>query len=238
MDTNIGALDDDASAVAVDMNGRVIVAGTSNADIAIVRYLPDGSLDGGFGTGGIKIHDIGTDAGRAVALDPLGITVAGKGGASEDFALTRFAQTNGANNLSVTTDILTGDEALALAIRKDGKLVLAGKVRAPNNQLTLALYNSDGTQTCGTPLLPVDAFTAGATGNAGGGQVTLNWLNPSYGRYDETVIRRATAACPCESRGRRRCREPGRRARASGKLRRFGLERNDILLCCIRGRCR
>ena len=361
VDTDIGALDDDASAVAVDQNDNVMIAGTSNADIAIVRYLPDGSLDGGFGTGGIKIHDIGTDAGRAVALDALGITIAGKGGPSAEFALTRFAPTTGVNNLSVTTDISGGDEAFALAIRKDGKLVLAGYSQGPgNNQLTLALYNSDGTQDCGeialhpeadatlgftsvgacasnwdcandqpgnalvglaagndgftsvvtsggptvldlykladgvlpggkvvteievvaqlawsntgaspsTELIyqrdgidpapirsatltvanttfqefrqrwsnlnwnaaeldalniglehvagndllltqmyvsvtfgelqthPVDAFTAGATGDGAGGQVTLNWLNPAYGQYDETVIRRDTAACP------------------------------------------
>ncbi len=43
---------------------------------------------------------------------------------------------------------------------------------------------------------PVEAFTAAATGDGGGGQVRLNWLNPAFGVYDETVIRRSELGCP------------------------------------------
>jgi outer membrane protein assembly factor BamB len=42
---------------------------------------------------------------------------------------------------------------------------------------------------------PVDVFTAGSSGDSTNGQVMLNWLNPSYGLYDRTVIRRDTV-CP------------------------------------------
>jgi uncharacterized delta-60 repeat protein len=42
---------------------------------------------------------------------------------------------------------------------------------------------------------PVDVFTVASSGDSTGGRVMLNWLNPSYGLYDRTVIRR-DAACP------------------------------------------
>ena len=42
---------------------------------------------------------------------------------------------------------------------------------------------------------PVDVFTAGSSGDSTNGRVMLNWLNPSYGLYDRTVIRRDTT-CP------------------------------------------
>lgn len=43
---------------------------------------------------------------------------------------------------------------------------------------------------------PVDILTAAASGDATSGRVMLNWLNPSYGLYDETVIRRRIGVCP------------------------------------------
>ena len=153
--TDIASPDDNASSVAIDVNGNIVVAGTSNSDISIVRYLPDGNLDPSFGGGtGIVIHDIGTDAGRAMAHDTAGnIVVVGDGGAAPDFALTRFTPAGG-NNLSVTHDVLSGDQAFALRIRKDGKFVLAGTTQIPANpQLTLALFNADGTQNCGEIVL-------------------------------------------------------------------------------------
>ncbi len=147
VNTDIANPDDAAAALVVDVNGNVIVAGTSSADISIVRYLPDGTLDGGFGTGGIKIHDIGTDAGYDVALDAGGnIVVVGEGG-SADFALTRFTPTGGLD-LSVTTDITSEDRSFALAIRRDGKLLLAGTSNAPGLPLlTLALSTPTGPRT-------------------------------------------------------------------------------------------
>jgi len=57
---NVDAIDDRESAysVAVQPDGKIIAAGTSSAvqfdsDYTLLRFLPDGSLDAGFGTGGI-----------------------------------------------------------------------------------------------------------------------------------------------------------------------------------------
>ena len=43
---------------------------------------------------------------------------------------------------------------------------------------------------------PVDVFTVGTSGDSTNGLVMLNWLKPSYGLYNRTVIQRATTTCP------------------------------------------
>jgi uncharacterized delta-60 repeat protein len=171
--TDIANPDDDATAVVVDANGNVTVSGTSSADISIVRYRPDGTLDGGFGTGGIKIHDIGTDAGHDVALDDAGnVVVVGEGGTT-DFALTRFTP-SGSLDLSVTKDIDNVDRSFALAIRPDGKLLLAGTSNASGFAfLTLARFNADGTQDCGELFL--NPFGDSASGFVPVGSCVNNW---------------------------------------------------------------
>lgn len=63
-------------------DGRIVVAGSNGpgGDVAVLRYNPDGSLDTGFGTGGLAIADFGgTDAARGVALQTDGKIVAAGG---------------------------------------------------------------------------------------------------------------------------------------------------------------
>ena len=43
--TDLGTQSDDARALAIQPDGRIVVAGTAGEDIALVRYLPDGKLD-------------------------------------------------------------------------------------------------------------------------------------------------------------------------------------------------
>src|SRR5687768_8756055 len=65
--------DEGAHAVAVQRDGRIVavgVAGRSNYDTALARYLPDGSLDPSFGDGGRITADLGpTDWLSDVAID-------------------------------------------------------------------------------------------------------------------------------------------------------------------------
>src|SRR5690242_20170094 len=61
--TDLNSGYDWAYAVAVQPDGKVVAAGrtgVSGFDIAVVRYNPDGSLDGTFGTGGKVVTDLGT----------------------------------------------------------------------------------------------------------------------------------------------------------------------------------
>src|SRR4051794_4940841 len=48
-----GSQSDLAVAVAVQSDGKVVVAAVSAEHPAVLRYLPDGSLDTSFGTGGV-----------------------------------------------------------------------------------------------------------------------------------------------------------------------------------------
>jgi uncharacterized delta-60 repeat protein len=151
-----------AYAVALQEDGRIVVAGNSGApaifvgDVALARYEVDGSLDPSFGDGGIVILDLGDPAsGGAVDLVVQAdgaIVVAGvvrPQGAhldDADFLLARF---NPDGSLAtqvrdpyldapfgtdgiVTTDLGADDFALAIAIESGGKLVVTG-VTGPNN---------------------------------------------------------------------------------------------------------
>jgi len=97
-----GTEDDEAHAVAVQVDGKIVVAGlskgaTTDLDFALVRYNADGTLDAGFGTGGKVTTDIGgsTDRINAIAIQADGkIVVAGSSYSGTttgtDFALARY----------------------------------------------------------------------------------------------------------------------------------------------------
>jgi uncharacterized delta-60 repeat protein len=193
---------DSASAIALQADGKIVLAGTSNGNAAVARYGTGGVLDSTFGSGtGRVVQDFGaTDSGNGLTIDPAGNLVVG--GATSvppsNFAFARF-RPNGALDLSKTDDISSGtdDRIFDIAITREGKYLAAGSSQGSTNwKTTLALYLPDGSQNCGPAVYPVDVFTAGSSGDAVNGQVMLNWLNPSYGPYDRTVIRRDTVACP------------------------------------------
>jgi uncharacterized delta-60 repeat protein len=102
--TDLGSNADVARAVAVDEQGRIVVAGTTSTDangldFAVARYSSDGGLDESFGEHGTTIVSFGDDADTAYALVLQAdgkIVVGGDGnrgdGASGlDFALLRLA---------------------------------------------------------------------------------------------------------------------------------------------------
>jgi uncharacterized delta-60 repeat protein len=67
---------DVARAVAVDGRGRIVAAGhafddETNHDVALLRYLPTGSLDPDFGTGGVVVTPIGQGPVNDAAVDLL-----------------------------------------------------------------------------------------------------------------------------------------------------------------------
>ena len=134
--TDIGSsTDDTAYAVAIDSNNKIIVAGTSGNDFAVVRYTTAGALDTTFSTDGKLTTDIGSstdDTAYAVAIDSNNkIIVAGTNGA--DFAVVRYT-TAGALDTTfdtdgkLTTDIgsSTDDTAYAVAIDSNNKIIVAG----------------------------------------------------------------------------------------------------------------
>jgi uncharacterized delta-60 repeat protein len=165
--TATGSLDTTATAVALQEDGNIIVAGFAReprepAEFAVVRYLPDGSLDPSFGAGGTVTTDFGPGAAAAygVAVQEDGKIVAAggldilRGDEIEDreFALTRYKpdgtlDSGFGSNERVITDFGFGIAwSVAVAIQEDGRIVSVGAVvPGPTEaRFALARYNPDG----------------------------------------------------------------------------------------------
>ncbi len=147
---------DQGLAVALQNDGKIVMAGISDTDFAIARYTTDGSLDTSFNPGGSLPGTVttslsgGTDGATAVTVQKDGkIVVAGA--ASEDFGVARYnidgsldLSFNPGGNLpgTVITDFAGGiDSAIAATIQKDGKIVAAGSA---DSDFAVARYNTDG----------------------------------------------------------------------------------------------
>jgi len=146
---------DYATAVAVQADGRIVVAGYRDGDFCVVRFLADGQLDATFGAGGYAIADFGnSDEVRAVAIQADSkIVVAGYAYVSGgyDFALARFTadgqlDESFSGDGKLTTAFGTNsDQAYAVAIQADGKIVAAGYAYVGGNyDFALARYTSAG----------------------------------------------------------------------------------------------
>ena len=78
LDFGLGAVNEQAEAVVVDAAGGTVVlgtlgAGTSQARLGVARFLADGSLDPGFGVGGLLVLDVPGLYGIAgLDIDPQG----------------------------------------------------------------------------------------------------------------------------------------------------------------------
>jgi uncharacterized delta-60 repeat protein len=150
---------DAANAVAVQSDGKIVVAGYAyngnNYDFAIARYLANGTLDNTFGTNGKVIKNFGsTDFGLAMALLPGGkILVAGRAynGINSDFALVQlnsngtFDNSFGVSGAQKSNLFNENESANAIAIQPDGKIVAVGDRYANNvSMFAAARFNPDG----------------------------------------------------------------------------------------------
>ena len=131
---------DAGSDVAIQADGRIVVAGWADADFAVAHYDPDGSLDPTFDVDGKVTTDLAenTDFGTALALHPDGrILVAGQTGQGNTmteiaFALVRYnsdgsldTTLNGVGWVSTSIGGIQ-DQASDIALQPDGKAVVAG----------------------------------------------------------------------------------------------------------------
>ena len=158
--TEIGRNSDSANSVALQSDGKIVVAGYTfapgNNDFAIARYNANGTLDTAFnGTGKATADFSKLDYGRGVAVQSDGkIVVAGDAahGDGRTFAVARF-NANGTPDLSfnktgkATTDFGSGNaEARGVAVQSDGKIVVAGFASTDGTEKSaLIRYNPDGT---------------------------------------------------------------------------------------------
>ncbi|MEZ4777668.1 MAG: T9SS type A sorting domain-containing protein [Bacteroidia bacterium] len=160
--TDFYGRNDMANALKILPDGRILAAGYtsttnfSDTDFAFAMYLPDGSLDPGFGTGGLNQTSIGGfDEIKALAVQPDGkILAAGtrKTGANLDFAIARYMPNASLDNefgtfFGVTTTNLgtNQDKLAAIALQPDGKILAAGGVGSGDDaNFVLVRYTSSG----------------------------------------------------------------------------------------------
>jgi len=157
--TDFGGSDDGAEAVALQQDGKIVAAGFARGvDFALARYNGDGTLDTSFGTGGRVITDFAgfSDTAYAVAVQPDGkIVASGSAGIINtgfDFALARYNRdgTLDASFGKVTTDFAAGtDQAFAVAVQADGKIVAAGQ---SDGRRALARYEARSAPTIAVTL--------------------------------------------------------------------------------------
>ena len=156
--TDFGGNQDTAFAMALQPDGRIVVAGqclVGNQNLAVARYMPDGTLDPSFGAGGkawTNLHG-GADSARAVALQHDGkIVLAGTAwqkSSGFDFAVVRYRpdgrlDTSFGTGGSATFDF-DGQEdiAHAIAVQPDGGIVVAGGTLGAEARSNFALVRLD-----------------------------------------------------------------------------------------------
>jgi uncharacterized delta-60 repeat protein len=160
--TSIGAGNDTASALVLQPDGKIVVAGCSqngsSNEFALARYKPDGSLDTSFnGTGKVATtFGTGLAGAQALALQPDGkLIAAGSYYKSEfAFALARYnpdgsldTSFNGTGKVTTAAGAGTfpGDFVEALALQPDGKIVAAGRAwTGSSHDVALARYTTNG----------------------------------------------------------------------------------------------
>lgn len=165
--TDFGGTADGADALALQRDGKIVLAGSSNQNqlvFALARYLDDGTLDRSFGNGGKVLTPLGSTnpirhaVSHAVAVQRDGKIVAA-GEISDqgyyDFALVRY---NSDGSLDPTFDLDgvetldfggASDVAFSIVIQPDDKILVSG-LSFPNpevgtpSRFALVRYNPDG----------------------------------------------------------------------------------------------
>ena len=117
---------DAGQGVAIQADGKIVVAGRSGADFALARYTAGGALDPSFSGDGVQTTDFGADdGGAAVAIQADGrIVVAGQSG--NNFALARYdaagvLDPSFSGDGRLTTDFSGFDSGKDVAIGADGR---------------------------------------------------------------------------------------------------------------------
>jgi uncharacterized delta-60 repeat protein len=146
---------------AIQPGGNILVStGISNgtdSDVGVLRYRSDGTLDTGFGSGGVVIYDGGNgdDCGRLVAVDAgdrIVLTGYTHTGNDDGVLVMRLDDdgtpdsTFGTNGIVVYDNAGRDDYGRAIAIQEDGKILVTARSTGGGTSIAMILrYESDGT---------------------------------------------------------------------------------------------
>jgi uncharacterized delta-60 repeat protein len=127
------------NALAVQPDGRILAAGmvrktNDDADYTVLRYLPDGSLDPQFGTGGKAVTDVTgeDDVIYGLALQPDGKIVATGFAVGREYAVVRYDGAGhpdpgfGTGGIAMPDSYRLPAVPFAIGVQPDGNIVAAG----------------------------------------------------------------------------------------------------------------
>lgn len=155
--TNITPMYEYIHAMGLQPDGKIVVAGTAQGDFALARYLPNGMLDGGFGSGGIVLTPIGSSADNAYALviQPNGyILAAGNSyiGANSVIGVVRYKPDGSLDTgfgIGGKVTINPGNalnEAVSIGLQDDLKIIVGGTTyTGTQGDIVVARLLPDGT---------------------------------------------------------------------------------------------
>ena len=151
---NISGFFERAFSVALQSDGKIVVAGAAAGNFQTVRYNTDGSFDTGFGTGGAVVTNIignSRDVAHAVQIQADGkILVGGTTTINNEnfFAMARY-NSNGTldttfnNTGRVVRSVGTDSQTFALELQSDNKILMAGTAE---NTFALARFRNTDTE--------------------------------------------------------------------------------------------
>ncbi|HET9579460.1 MAG TPA: hypothetical protein VFP44_16635 [Usitatibacter sp.] len=170
----LGAGDGAAWAIALQPDGKIVVAGNVRSDkdrFGLARFNPDGTLDLSFGGGGsAKSAGPGDSGAFAMAIQPDGKIVLGgysmtaASGGRKVFTVARYNAddtldtTFGSNGFAIAPAGASDEVIRSIGIQADGRIVAAGP--AASGGTRLMRFNANGTID-GTWATPSVAYTNG-----------------------------------------------------------------------------
>jgi uncharacterized delta-60 repeat protein len=140
--TLVSGIDDRAEKLALQPDSKILVVGYSGSNLIVARYLPDGTLDSSFGTGGISTTTFAT--GASIALQPDGKILVG--GVSGFGYLIARLNSNGSPDASWAGDGVLDVPAAgnlgrgfsSIGLQPDGRAVVLGE------RNIIYRFNTDG----------------------------------------------------------------------------------------------